>query len=151
MGNALCTVGGGGRLVLPAFVRSTLARRGDPRILFVGNHAGDPCLVAYDRSHAAALASDCRRLRSADEADQPYAYIARSRRIFGFVEEVCLDGRARVALPAMMLRRAGIGDLALVIGAGGLFEIWSPEVALKSADADLRELAAFRLDIQQAA
>jgi DNA-binding transcriptional regulator/RsmH inhibitor MraZ len=51
-----------------------------------------------------------------------------------------------------MLRcRAGISDSALVIGTGGAFEMWSPQVALQGDDPDLRALAAHLLEFQQAA
>ena len=46
----------------------------------------------------------------------------------------------------MMRRRGKIEDLALFVGTGGTFEIWNPHLALESGDADLRELAAFRLE-----
>ena len=32
------------------------------------------------------------------------------------------------------------------LGVGGMFEIWNPRLALESGDADLRELAAYRLE-----
>jgi MraZ protein len=151
MGNALCAVDQAGRLVLPGFVRAILSRRGDPRLIFVGGHAEDPCLIAYDRSHATRLAADCRRLCLAEEATEPHAHVARSRRMFGFVEQVSLDSRGKLALPAMMRRRARIDDLALVVGTGGPFEIWNPKIALEAGDAALSELAAFHLDCAQAA
>ena len=151
IGNALCAVDKAGRLVLPGFVRATLSRRGDPRLIFVSGHAEDLCLVAYDRSHAAWLASDCQRLRLAEEASEPLAHVARSRRLFGFVEQVSLDSRGKLALPPMMRRRARIDDLALVVGTGGPFEIWNPKIALEGGDPALGELAAFHLECAQAA
>jgi MraZ protein len=151
MGNALCAVDPAGRLVLPGFVRATLSRRGDPRLIFVGGHGEDPCLVAYDRSHAARLASDCRRLFDAEDATERHAHAARSRRLFGFVEQVLLDSRGKLALPPMMRRRARIEGLALVVGTGGPFEIWNPKTALEGGDPALSELAAFHLDCAQAA
>jgi DNA-binding transcriptional regulator/RsmH inhibitor MraZ len=38
-----------------------------------------------------------------------------------------------------------------VIGVGGAFEIWDPQAALDQDDPDLREIAAFHLDAQDAA
>lgn len=151
MGNALCAVDGGGRLTLPPFVRSALSRRSDARLIFAGCHESDPCLVAYDRSFARTLAFDCRRLRLRDESLPPEVHHARVRRAFGFVEQLEMDSRGKVALPPMLLRRARIERCALIIGTGGAFEIWNAQSALESKDPDLSELAAFHLDFQQAA
>lgn len=151
IGNALCPVDGGGRLVLPPFVRSALSRRSDARLIFAGCHESDPCLVAYDRSFARTMAFDCRRLRLREAALAPEAHHARVRRAFGFVEQLEIDSHGKVALPPMLLRRARIERSALVIGTGGAFEIWNAQSALESSDRDLSELAAFHLDYQLAA
>jgi MraZ protein len=151
LGNALCAVDGAGRLTLPPFVRSTLSRRSDARLIFAGCHESDPCLVAYDRSFARTLAFDCRRLRLRDATLAPAAHHARIRRAFGFVAPLEMDSRGKVALPPMLLRRARIERSALIIGTGGAFEIWSAQSALASSDPDLSEIAAFHLDYQQAA
>jgi DNA-binding transcriptional regulator/RsmH inhibitor MraZ len=151
IGNAYCIVDGGGRLTLPPFVRGTLSRRSDARLIFVGCHDSDPCLIGYDRSFARTLAMDCRRQRMRAEADAESQWNARVRRAFGFVERVELDTRGKVVLPPMMLRRARIEHGALVIGTGGAFEIWNPQQALDAGDPDLSELAAFHLDVRNAA
>lgn len=151
IGNALCSVDGSGRLVLPPFVRSALSRRSDARLIFAGCHESDPCLVVYDRSFARTLAFDCRRLRMRESSLAPGIHDARIRRTFGFVEQLEMDMRGKVALPPMLMRRARIERCALVIGTGGAFEIWNAQLALESKDADLSELAAFHLDYQQAA
>jgi MraZ protein len=147
----MCAVDGGGRVTLPPFVRSTLSRRADAKLIFAGCHESDPCLVAYDRSFARTLAFDCQRLRLRDAALAPAAHHARIRRMFGFVAPLEMDLRGKVALPPMLLRRARIERSALIIGTGGAFEIWSAQSALASSDPDLSELAAFHLDFQQAA
>lgn len=138
-------------MTLPSFVRSTLSRRSDTRMILVGNHESDACLVSYDRAFARVLASDCRRRRIAEEASRPEAHHARDRRVFGLVEELRLEARGRIVLPPMMRRRAGIWQAALLIGLGGTFEIWNPQRAVESDDPDLRELAAFHLESQLAA
>jgi DNA-binding transcriptional regulator/RsmH inhibitor MraZ len=45
----------------------------------------------------------------------------------------------------MLRELGGIGLSALLIGAGGTFEIWNPQVALESEDAFLSEMAAWRM------
>lgn len=151
IGNAMCAVGKSGGLVLPYFVRSTLARRCDSRLLLVGCHEVDPCLIAYDPGHADALMADSERRRRAEEGADPAAHFARARRIFGFVADVPLAESGSCVLPPMMLRRARIESCALVIGTGGAFEIWAPQLALEAADPDLSALAAFHLETEQAA
>jgi len=150
-GSALCGVNAGGTLVLPAFVRATLARRTDERAFLLGSHQCDPCLLAYDRGFARILHQDSERRRIAEEHEAPGASARRLRRIFGFVEEVGFGDDGAVVLPPMMRRRARIGAHALVIGVGGAFEIWDAQAALDQGDPDLREIAAFHLDDQHAA
>jgi DNA-binding transcriptional regulator/RsmH inhibitor MraZ len=150
-GSALCAVNGGGMLILPGFVRSTLGRRTEARSFLLGSHERDPCLVAYDRGYARILHQDSERRRIAEECEAPEASAKRLRRIFGFVEEIGFGDDGAIALPPMMRRRARIGGHALVIGVGGAFEIWDARAALDQADPDLREIAAFHLDEQYAA
>ena len=151
IGNSLCATDSAGRICLPGFVRSILDRRSNSRTIVIGRHERDPCLVGYDRGFTAILARDCQRRRLAEEATDPAAHHARARRVFGFTEEAELDRRGRISLPPMMRRYARIDDLALVVGTGGAFEIWNPELALASGDSGLSELAGFRLHMPLAA
>lgn len=150
-GSALCKVDTAGRWALPVFVRHTLARRGDAGFLLVAAHAIDPCLTAYDRGLVPILHAEAERRRIAEEAVAPQAHYARGRLIFGFVEEVAIGNGGAVALPALMRRRAGLGGVVLIVAAGAAFDIWDPQRALARGDPDLRELAAWHLEVQQAA
>lgn len=147
----MCGVDRTGRLILPAFVRATLARRSDRPAILVGAHESDCCLVGYDTDFVTVVADDCRRRRLIEESGLAGAHYPRARRIFGFLEEAGVDKSGAVRLSPMMLRRARITDLALVLGTGEVFEIWSPGVALESDDPGLADLAAFHLEVQQAA
>jgi MraZ protein len=148
-GSALCAVDAGGNLLLPRFVRETIDRRSEARALLVGAHECDPCLTAYDRAYGRVLHADSERQRLAGEA--PQTSHARLRRIFGFAEQVAFGESGAIVLPPMMRRRARIVAQALLVGAGGTFEIWDPEIALHHDDAEIREIAAFHLDVQHAA
>jgi DNA-binding transcriptional regulator/RsmH inhibitor MraZ len=150
-GNALCAVNRGGTLILPGFIRATLGRRSDARSFLVGGHECDPCILAYDVGYARILHQDSERRRIAEEDESPGASAKRLRRIFGFVEEIGFGDDGAVVLPPMMLRRARIGVNALLIGVGGAFEIWDAQAASDHPDPDLREIAAYHLDVQQAA
>ena len=149
-GSALCAIDSVGRLRLPRFVRETLNRRGAGDVLLVGCHEAEPCLIAYDAAFAANIHADVERRRIIEQPVAPHLHFARARRAFGWVAEADVDGETAV-VPPMMRRRARIGALALLVGTGGMFEIWDVELALERGDADLRELAAFHLDSSQAA
>jgi MraZ protein len=150
-GNSLCLVNRDGRMTLPASIRATLARRTAARSFLITSHEVDACLVAFDGDQALELQADCHRRRIADEASTPHASHARDRRIFGFMVDVSVHDSGRFMLPRMLRCRAGISDCALVIGTGGVFEMWSPQLALQADDPDLRTLAASLLEFQQAA
>ena len=147
-GSALNAVDAKGRLSVPAFVRSVIERRSDSRAIVVGAHEIAPCLTAYGRNYAKTLWADLERRRLAEEdrggtLDDHYA---RARRMFGMTEDVPYDTSGRIVLPPMMRRKGRIEDLALFVGVGGTVEIWNPRVALAEGDADLREIAAWRLE-----
>jgi MraZ protein len=145
-GSALNAVDAKGRLSVPAFIRSVVERRSDARGLIIGAHEVDPCLTAYDLNYARNLYAENERRRLVEEGTDPQAHFARARRTFGITEEVPYDSSGRIILPPMMRRKGRIEDLALFVGVGGTFEIWNPRLALESGDADLRELAAYRLE-----
>ena len=146
-GSALSAVDAKGRLSVPAFIRGVIERRSDAKAIVIGAHEVDACLTAYDRGYARNLYAENERRRLAEEgAGSDEAHFARARRTFGLTEEVPYDSSGRIILPTMMRRKGQIEDLALFVGAGGTFEIWNPRLALESGDADLRELAAYRLE-----
>jgi MraZ protein len=149
-GSDLCAVDAAGRLRLPRFVRETLNRRGAGSSLIVGTHEADPCLIAYEPAFAAVIHADVERRRIAEQPVAPHLHHARVRRAFGWVAEAGIENE-NLTVPPLMRRRARIGDLALIVGTGGTFEIWDARRALDSGDADLRELAAFHLDARHAA
>lgn len=140
-GSALCTVSGDGCLALPAFARAVLARRSDSRQITFGRHEADPCLIAYDRQYGHVLHAELERRRLAGPGGDHDA----PRRVFGQAEEASLDQAGLVSIPEMLRDMGRIGSSALVVGAGGTFEIWNPQVALESDDRSLSEMAAWRL------
>jgi transcriptional regulator MraZ len=147
-GSALSAVDAKGRLSVPAFIRSVVERRGSPKEIVIGVHEVAPCLNAYDQNWAAQLFKENERRRLVEEAagDDASAHHNRARRTFGFTEVAPYDTSGRIILPPMMRRKGRIEDLALFVGLGGTFEIWSPRLALEHGDEDLREIAAYRLE-----
>jgi len=100
---------------------------------------------------ARVLHQDSERRRMKEEGDSPGENAKRLRRIFGFVEEMGFGDDGAVVLPPMMRRRARIGANALIVGVGGAFEIWDAQAAFDQPDPDLHEIAAYHLEVQQAA
>lgn len=145
-GSALNAVDAKGRLSVPAFIRGVIERRSDAKAVIIGAHEVDSCLTAYDRGYGRILHAENERRRLNEEGADAQAHYARARRTFGITEDVPYDTSGRIILPPMMRRKGQIEDLALFVGVGGTFEIWNPYLALKSGDADLRELAAYRLE-----
>ena len=150
-GNGACALTDGGRLLLPHFVLKSFSDSPAPHTLLLGCHEGDPCLVAYPKSFQARLFADLERRRILEEAVAPHAHHDRARRLFGYVEEVSVGADRSLVLPPFMRRRAGIGGLALCVGTGATFEIWDAERALAEGGSELRELAAWHLELNQAA
>ena len=147
-GSALNAVDPKGRLSVPAFIRQVVERRSDAKAVVIGQHAVDPCLTAYDRGYGRHLQAEIERKRLLEEQQggDAAAHYARARRTFGITEDVPYDTSGRIIGGRMMRRKGQIEDLALFVGVGGTFEIWNPYVALKSGDADLKDLAAYRLE-----
>lgn len=146
-GAALQGVDADGGMVLPSFVLRTLARRSEAQRVLFGPHEVDPCMSGYDESYAAWLYAEVerRRLREESLGLGPADHHRRARRTFGAVEAASYDAHGRVTLPPMMRRRSRIHGAALVVGTGGSFEIWNPDVAREAGDEELRALAAFAL------
>lgn len=150
-GSALCPIGGDGRLTLPSFIRETAGRRCGSGVLLVAAHEVDDCLALYDRSYSRQLHADFERRRIAEESAAPGLHHARARKAFGFAVEAAIEADGSLVLPLLMRRRAGLGQRALLVGAGATFELWDPQRALDRGEPDLRELASFHLQFSQAA
>lgn len=146
-GSALGGVDRNGRVALPAFVRSILARRSVGDALLFGRHEADPCLIGYDRSRIPELAAELERRRLRDEAGglDPAAHHARARRLFGLASEASIDSRGRVLLPELERRRLAIAGHALFVGTGAAFEVWSLERACADSG-EVAEIARFHLE-----
>jgi MraZ protein len=146
-GHALQALDGDGGVVLPAFVLSALARRSQSRRVLFAPHEVDPCMTGQDEGHAAWLFGEAerRRLREEDYGIAPAGHYRRARRTFGAAEAASYDARGRIVLPEVVRRRARLDGAALIVGTGGSFEIWNPEIARESGDDELAELAAFAI------
>jgi MraZ protein len=147
-GSAVDTVGLDGSVRLPPFILRVVEGGAGLGRMMVGAHESDPCLTAWPPRRAPALQAEVERRRLRDEAGgAPLAeHHARARRAFGFVEDTIIE-EGRLVIPMMMRRRGAIEGHALFIGTGGGFEIWNPDLARRAGDAALREIAEYRLGI----
>ena len=135
-GTALVRVNPGGRARLPEFARRVLERH--PSTIFVGLHPVAPCLLAFDSRYQDQLTEELRQAAAGEERQ------ARMRRVFSTTAEIgwpCVH----IMLPGLARRKALIGDQALFVGVGGAIEIWDPDVAARSDDEVLVELASLHL------
>jgi len=152
-GHALNAIDGKGRVAIPAGMRATIeANDGDSRLLVIGKHAKDPCLVGYDRewlklNHARLERQEEARVGAGGEID----YNAK-RRAFGLVEEVPFDSSGRFILPPFFRMKAQLDDLAFFFAWADYFEIWNPHVLLKAdgVDPEMKEVAEFLLSTRGA-
>lgn len=146
-GSALNGVDAKGRLSVPAFIRAMIERRSPEKAIVLGKHEVDTCLVGYDTGYKQTILAEIKDRKRVDieRGADPRAHHSRNRR--AFITESCgWDSSGRIILPPMMRRIAQIEDLVLFVGAGETFELWNPRVALDSGDADLAELAAYKLE-----
>jgi len=149
-GSALNAVDGKGRVSIPAFLRSVIERRGDARTIVLAKHEAFPCLSAYDPGYAALKHAKLERLLEKEETnpDAQLDYQQRNLMAFAATEEVPYDSSGRILMPPMMRRKGEIGDLALFLGTGETFQIWSPQRLLDDPriPEDLKDIARFRLE-----
>jgi len=149
-GSALNPVDAKGRVSVPAFLRSTIERRGDAKAIVLAKHEAYPCLAAYDRGYAATQHAKLERLyeKREGEAASLGDYHRSNMLAFGSTEDVSYDSTGRILLPPMMRRKGGIEDLALFIGAGETFHLWNPRRFLDDPDVhpDMKDVCLFRLE-----
>ena len=145
-GSALVAVDAKGRLSVPAGIRQKVERRSDTRAIVLTRHPIEPCLTGFDTNYLRLLYLDNERRRLAEEERDPLVHYSRERRSFGSAEEVPYDTSGRILLTAKLRRRGRLEDLALFVGVGATFELWNPQLALKSGDPEIREFAAEALE-----
>jgi MraZ protein len=131
-GHQLTRVQPGGKVRLPDFARRVLERH--PSAIFIGLHPSLPCLIAFDSRYQPRLHEEIGEEGSGEERR------ARMRRLFGTAQEIGWPCD-HVRLPELARRKAAIGARALFVGVGDAIEIWDPELAARSGDEVLEELA----------
>ncbi len=134
-GHALIRVQPNGKVRLPNFARHVLERH--PSTLFVGLHPALPCLLAFDSRYQRRLGEETGDPLAGGERE------TRMRRLFGTTQEIGWPCD-HLRLPELGRRKAMIGAAALFVGVGAAMEIWDPQLAARSGDEVLEELAALQ-------
>jgi len=114
-----------GRVSVPASFRSVLKVRDSGHDFtgvivypsFVKN-----CLVAGGMSHMESIIESVELMDEYSEERDAF-----ETSIFGGSKEVQFDSEGRILLSKQLMEEAGIEDLAVFVGKGSNFEIWSPE------------------------
>ena len=147
-GNALNAVDAKGRLSVPAFIRSTLERTSDARIVSIGVHESRPCLTVFGQSHLEHMLRefDRRQLATEERGEDSDELDDRSAGVFGMIERVPYDGSGRIILPKLLRNEGRIDDLALFVSRARFVELWNPRVALAEGGERLKRIAAYYLE-----
>lgn len=143
-GSALNAVDAKGRLSVPAFIRQKVERRSDEKLLVLSLHVEFQCLVGYDANYSAVIQEKSEKRLG--ESPDALAELDLQASLFAGTVDVPYDPSGRIILPPRLKRRADLADLALFVGMGGEFQVWNPQIALKSNSPALRELAADLLE-----
>ncbi len=145
-GHVLNAIDAKGRVAIPASLRSVIERNCEGRLLVLGIHDTDPCLIGYDRGWSNLLHDRLERQENRErDAGRPFDYHNSNRRAFGSAEELPYDSSGRFILPPFLRQKARLEDLALFVGTGNTFEVWNPRLLLETNGIDdvTKELAAF--------
>jgi MraZ protein len=137
-GFALQGVDEKGRVAIPADLRAAVERNSDVRSIVVGRHPFDPCLSVHD------LSWSVEKFNRIDTEASPFGGDGGEsrvkRRAFGVVERAPFDASGRFVIPPFFRQKSQIGRWAFFTGSGETFDIWSPEVLMKTQGADFEEI-----------
>lgn len=139
-GNALGVVDAKSRASLPAAFRVAAERRaqrahapGGPaaeKAVYLDEHPRHPCVQGYDLTHQDVLFQRLQaRVAGQEGADPLDALDDEQLMNFSTGQEVGYDPSGRFVLPSRLRQVAGIelGGVALFVGAGETFQLWSPD------------------------
>lgn len=144
-GYALNAVDAKNRLSIPAdFRECLLARSGSKDLLVAPGHGGADCLLAYDRTYAAALSAEHRERHgsSTDRARFDDAHL-----LFGAAQTCRIDEAGRIVLSATLKALGGIGTHVWFVAGGDWFEMWNPWAYLARPGLDRRIIRIVRAEM----
>jgi MraZ protein len=116
-----------GRISMPTRHRDSLLAGCEGRLTLTRHPDG--CLLLYPRPQW--------ELKRAELAVLPYAARALQRLLLGSAIDVDLDSAGRLLVPNGLRQDARLGREAMLIGMGGHFELWEPELLREREERDL--------------
>ena len=110
-----------GRVSVPASMRRAAGRRGSaPTFVLVAGFEG--CLALYSPDEWNSVEGRLRRIPMGDRRGRAFAR--------AFLMDACkvtVDAQGRITIPPALVRRAGLGKEAVLLGQVDRIEIWNPE------------------------
>lgn len=145
IGYALNLVDAKNRLSVPAAFRDTIHARTAEKLMILGPHEREPCLVGYDIKRPERLQATIDRRFGDDFGPERDDF---QRAAFGAAERLPIDDSGRIILTATLKDLGEIDKLACFIAAGDYFEIWNPErfLAVKGDTSPLGRIVRRQLD-----
>lgn len=110
-----------GRLSIPASMRGGETRKKTDTRLFL-KFASEGCLQAYPPQEWQAEEERLRREQKKGRESREFV-----RAVLVDASWVTVDAQGRVTIPPALLRRAGLGKEAVLLGNIDYLEVWSPE------------------------
>lgn len=147
-GYALQAIDRKGRVAIPAALRAAIENNSGERLLMIGDHDTQPCMIAYDRGWSRLLYDRVEREHErAAAAGQEVDRSDVALHNFANVDEVPFDDSGRFILPPYVREKAGLDDLAFFAGNADTFHIWHPQTLLdtKSVRQGTRDRCAWLL------
>jgi MraZ protein len=123
-----------GRVSVPASMRRAAGRRGSaPTFILVAGFEG--CLALYSPDEWNSVEGRLRRIPMGDRRGRAFAR--------AFLMDACkvtVDAQGRITIPPALVRRAGLGKEAVLLGQVDRIEIWDAERFRAATDESLRQL-----------
>lgn len=126
-----------GRITVPPGMRRDAAGTRKPYTRFFLKYGSEGCVQAYPPQDWARLESELRKQASQGPRKRRFV-----RAFLMDAKWVTVDAQGRITIPPALLRRAGLGKEAVLLGNIDYVEIWNPErfqSAEHTADADVAE------------
>ncbi len=122
-----------GRVSVPASMRRAAGRKGSRTFILVAGFEG--CLALYSPDEWGSVEARLRRIPMGDRRGRAFAR--------AFLMDACkvtVDAQGRVTIPPALVRRAGLGKEAVLLGQVDRIEIWDAERFRATTEEPLRQL-----------
>jgi len=128
-GSSALTLDAKGRMSIPTRYRDALISKEAGRLTLTRHPDG--CLLFYPRS--------VWELKREQIAALPMSARAFQRLLLGNAHDVEMDSAGRILIAAELRQAANLEREAMLLGLGGHFEIWHPELLEKRQEEDLAQ------------